>query len=104
MTKSPRFARLPAPARRAALIAAALDCMAKGGITAFTVDPVCTKAQVSRSRITHHFNGSGGLLTAGCINISTQAIPNAAYFPIGRARLTALINALFDPAQFNQPR
>ena len=49
MTKpAARFTRLAAADRRAALIEAALTCMAEGGITAFTVDRISAKAQVSR--------------------------------------------------------
>lgn len=104
MTKAaPRFTRLPAADRRLALIEAALACMAEGGITAFTVDRVCTKAQVSRGLITHHFGGMAGLLTAVYVKIYAQAIPNVDDFPTGRARVLALLDGLFDPAQFNRP-
>ena len=49
MTKpAARFTRLAAADRRAGLIEAALTCMAEGGITAFTVDRISAKAQVSR--------------------------------------------------------
>ena len=103
MTKpGPRFIRLPAADRRSALIEAALACMAEGGISAFTVDRVCRKAVVSRGLITHHFGSMAGLLTAVYAKIYAQAIPNAQDLQIGQNRLMALIDALFDPAQFNR--
>ena len=104
MIKSPRFTRLQVADRRTALIKAALTCMADGGITAFTVDRVCTKAQVSRGLITHHFGGMGGLLTAACINIYTQAIPNAAYLPIGRGPYQPSSTPSLTPRSSTDPR
>ena len=49
---------------------------------------------MSRGLISHHFGGMAGLLTPIYVNIYAQAILNADYFPIGRARLMALIDAL----------
>ena len=59
-----RYTRLTSQDRRAALVEAALDCIADGGIQAFTVDRVCDKAGVSRGLITHHFGSMDALLTA----------------------------------------
>ncbi len=103
MAKTPRFFRLAAADRRTALIEAALACMAEGGIAAFTVDRVCTKAHVSRGLITHHFGGMADLLAASYAYLYAQAIPGAAALPDGPARLPALLDALFDPVQFNRP-
>ncbi|MGV8985408.1 MAG: TetR/AcrR family transcriptional regulator [Cypionkella sp.] len=100
---TPRFSRLTAADRRTALIEAALACMAEGGISAFTVDRVCTKAGVSRGLITHHFGGMADLLAASYAHIYAQAIPSAAALPHGPQRLSALLDSLFDPAQFNRP-
>ena len=66
MTDKPRarYVRLSSDDRRAALIEAALSCIAEGGIQGFTVDRICQKAAVSRGLITHHFGSMNALLTA----------------------------------------
>lgn len=104
MTKpQPRFTRLTAADRRTALIEAALACMAEGGISAFTVDRISAKAGVSRGLITHHFGAMSGLLTAAYAHLYAEVIPTAETLPKGAVRLTALLDALFDPRFFNRP-
>jgi TetR/AcrR family transcriptional repressor of bet genes len=104
MTRQPpRFTRLPAADRRKSLIEASLACMAQGGIAAFTVDRVCQRAGVSRGLITHHFGSMSGLMAAVYAHLYTETIPSAAALPEGEARLTALVDALFDPHFFNRP-
>ncbi len=98
-----RFIRLPAADRRAALIGAALACMAEGGITAFTVDRISTRAGVSRGLITHHFGGMAGLLAATYAELYAQVIPTADSLPPEASRLDALLDALFAPEFFNRP-
>lgn len=61
---APKFSRLTSDQRRAALIAAGLACLARGGILEFTIDNVCREAGVSRGLITHHFKSKDGLLVA----------------------------------------
>jgi AcrR family transcriptional regulator len=90
-----RFIRLSGDDRRAALIEAALACIAEGGIAAFTVDRVCDKAGVSRGLITHHFGAMNILLAAAYSHIYAKAYPP-------RTDLTALIDHIFSPAQFNR--
>ena len=103
MTKpAARFTRLAAADRRAALIEAALACMAEGGITAFTVDRSSAKAGVSRGLITHHFGGMAGLLAATYAQLYAQVIPTADSLPPGASRLDALLDALFAPQFFNR--
>ena len=104
MTKpAARFTRLAAADRRAALIEAALTCMAEGGITAFTVDRISAKAGVSRGLITHHFGGMSGLLAATYAQLYAQVVPTAESLPPGTNRLNALLDALFSPEFFNRP-
>ena len=104
MPKSaPRFTRLPAADRRLTLIAAALDCMAEGGMAGFTVDKVCARAGVSRGLVTHHFGGMSGLLAATYAHLYTKDVPTTASLGYGHSRLSALLDVLFDPAQFNRP-
>ena len=60
---APKFSRLTPDQRRAALIAAGLACLARGGILEFTIDNICREAGVSRGLITHHFGSKDGLLS-----------------------------------------
>lgn len=46
------------------LIEAGLACLARGGITAFTVDNICREAGVSRGLIQHHFGSKDALLAS----------------------------------------
>ena len=86
MPKSaPRFTRLPAANRRLTLIAAALDCMAEGGMAGFTVDKVCARAGVSRGLVTHHFGGMSGLLTASYAHLYTKDVPTTASLGHGQS-------------------
>jgi AcrR family transcriptional regulator len=86
-----------------ALIEAALDCMAQDGMAGFTVDRVCTRACVSRGLVTHHFGGMAGLLAACYAHLYAKAVPSEARLTQGPSRLLALLDALFDPSQFNRP-
>ncbi len=60
----PRFRRYAADIRAAMLVEAGMVCLARGGITAFTVDNICAEAGASRGLIAHHFGGKDGLLAA----------------------------------------
>lgn len=90
-----RFVRLSGDDRRAALIEAALACIAQGGIADFTVDRVCARAHVSRGLITHHFGSMNSLLLAVYTQIYTRSLPP-------QSSITALLDHTFDPAQFNR--
>lgn len=63
-TPAPRFRRLAPEARAAMLVQAGFTCLARGGITAFTVDNICREAMASRGLIGHHFGSKDGLLAA----------------------------------------
>ena len=97
MTDQPRarYVRLSSDDRRAALIEAALSCIAEGGIQGFTVDRICQKAAVSRGLITHHFGSMNALLTAVYSHIYTTSLPP-------RTDVVALIDHFFAPSQFNR--
>ena len=100
---APRFTRLTAADRRLTLIEAALACMAEAGMAGFSVDKVCKRAGVSRGLVTHHFGGMAGLLAATYAHLYAKAIPTSVSLPQEGSRLVALLDALFDPAQFNRP-
>lgn len=59
---APRFRRYAADERSAMLVRAGLDCLAEGGISAFTTDNICRRAKASRGLIAHHFGGKDNLL------------------------------------------
>ncbi|MEZ5798066.1 MAG: TetR family transcriptional regulator C-terminal domain-containing protein [Paracoccaceae bacterium] len=61
---APRFRRYAPEERAAMLVQAGLACLAEGGITAFTVDNICRRAEASRGLIAHHFGSKEGLLAA----------------------------------------
>lgn len=61
---APKYKRLAPEARAAELVEAGLKVLAKGGITAFTIDNICKASGASRGLIGHHFGGKDGLLAA----------------------------------------
>ena len=73
ISDAPRFRRYASEVRAAMLVEAGLATLAEGGITAFTVDNICRRAQASRGLIAHHFGGKDGLLVA---------VYHAAYTPL----------------------
>ena len=97
-----RYTRLTSQDRRAALVGAAQECIADGGIQAFTVDRVCDKAGVSRGLITHHFGSMDALLTAVYSHIYATSTPNPADLPPGRPHILSLLDSFFAPQQFNR--
>jgi len=94
----PKFRRYAPEVRAGMLVEAGMACLARGGITAFTVDNICREAGASRGLITHHFGGKDGLLAA---------VYAAAYAPMLErwegVGLAGLMDRLFDPAQFAPP-
>ena len=89
-----KFRRYSAEDRAAMLVQAGLDCLAAGGITAFTIDNICRRAEASRGLVAHHFGSKTGLLAA---------VYEAAYQPMLAVirpdpplPLGALLDALFD--------
>ena len=61
---APKYKRLAPQARAAELVEAGLRVLARGGITAFTIDNICKASGASRGLIGHHFGGKDGLLAA----------------------------------------
>ncbi len=100
MPTKPRYTRLPAPDRRAALIGASLACIARGGIRAFTVDQICVEAGVSRGLITHHFGSMNALLAAVYSHIYAASTPTLD--TLAEPKILSLIDHLFAPAFFNR--
>jgi TetR/AcrR family transcriptional repressor of bet genes len=102
-SEAPKFRRYAAEERAAMLVQAGLDCLAEGGITAFTVDNICKRAESSRGLIAHHFGSKDGLLAA---------VYEAAYLPMltqidppdhdGPLPLGHLLNVMFDAESHTQ--
>lgn len=95
-------ARLAAGDRRALLEEAALACLARGGIRAFTVDRIIAEAGVSRGLITHHFGSMEGLLAAVYARVYGDWIAALTAPRPGLSRLDALIEALVSPALYDR--
>ncbi len=94
----PRFRRYASGERSAMLVQAGLACLAEGGITAFTVENICTKSGASRGLIAHHFGSKDGLLAA---------VYAAAYAPLladlaDHAGLDDLLDRLLSPRHFTR--
>lgn len=104
MSDKPRasYTRLAPDDRRAALIEAALLCIAEGGIAAFTVDRICVRAGVSRGLVIHHFGSMDTLLTAAYAHMYQTSLPVPADLPQGPTRILALLDCFFAPAAFNR--
>jgi AcrR family transcriptional regulator len=89
-------------ARRAALIAAALDCMAEGGLPAATVRAIADRAGVTQGLIRHYFPSKDDLLAAAyqvlmdrLTGEAEAALAAAPADPV--ARLGAFVRAVFGP-------
>lgn len=61
---APKYKRLAPEDRAAELVQAGLKVLAKGGITAFTIDNICRASGASRGLVGHHFGNKDGLLAA----------------------------------------
>lgn len=61
---APKYKRLSPEARAAELVQAGLKVLARGGLTAFTIDNICKASGASRGLIGHHFGNKDGLLAA----------------------------------------
>lgn len=100
--RAPRYTRLQAADRRAALIEAALACIARGGIRHFTVDHICAEAGVSRGLITHHFGSMNALLAAVYSHIYAASTPILGDLPAGQPHILSLIDHFFAAPVFNR--
>lgn len=103
MTKpdGPRYRRYPSETRAAMLVEAGLACLARGGITLFTIDNVCREARASRGLITHHFGSKDGLLAAVYATMYDRLLASAPPQDQAEPDLIALVDANFAPEVFN---
>jgi AcrR family transcriptional regulator len=103
---APRFARERRGVRRRMLIEAAIRCLARGGIAAFTIDQISKEARVSRGLINHHFDGIEDLLRA-VYESMTEAMGTAAREALSvdggpRERLDTVLEAMWTPPMFSK--
>lgn len=103
MTKpdGPRYRRYTSEVRAAMLVEAGLACLARGGITAFTVDNICREAEASRGLITHHFGSKDGLLAAVYATMYDRLMATVAPPDQPEPDLIALVEANFASEVFN---
>ncbi len=90
-----RLVPLSGEDRRAALIAAALFCIAEGGIKTCTLNRIGARARLLHGLITRHFGSRNALATTGHARIHTTSPPP-------QTDLVALLDRLFAPALFNR--
>jgi TetR/AcrR family transcriptional regulator, transcriptional repressor of bet genes len=98
----PRFRRVLAEERKAMLIEAALSCLAKGGIRAFTVDNICREAGTSRGLIVHHFGSKDALLTAAYTAVYDRLIETVETKDAVPLSLGELVEQMCSPANFER--
>ena len=102
---APKYSRLTPEQRQAALIAAGLACLARGGILEFTIDNICREAGVSRGLITHHFGSKDGLMVAiyrSMYDRLHQGIEAPTPEAPPGARLRAMVETIFAPELFSR--
>jgi AcrR family transcriptional regulator len=99
---TPRKTRLSAADRRMRIEDAAIACMARGGIRAFTVDQVMAEAGVSRGLIAHHFGSMERLLAAVYARMYHDWMAVILAPRPGLGPLEAVVEALVSPDLFRR--
>jgi TetR/AcrR family transcriptional regulator, transcriptional repressor of bet genes len=105
-TKPSQFSRQDPWVRRQLLIDAAARCIAEGGIAAFTVDNITTKANVSRGLLNHYFPSKDDLLIeiyrASLYANTIGLIDSADNVLSPDAKLCGMVEANFSPHFFSR--
>lgn len=99
---APRYRRLTQDRRRAAIEEAALACIARGGIAAFTIERVAAEAGVSGGLVVHHFRSKEGLLAACYARIYNQMTEVLERPHPGIPRLRHIVEVLTSPEFFSR--
>ena len=102
MTVKPvAYQRKTSQQRRYDLIYAGIHCLGEGGITAFTIDRICKRAEVSRGLINHHFKTKDELLL--CIYASmTDYLVRIEDVDSPEIQISAFIKNSFDERTFKK--
>jgi TetR/AcrR family transcriptional regulator, transcriptional repressor of bet genes len=98
---APKYKRLSPEARAGELVQAGLKVLARGGITAFTIDNICKASGASRGLIGHHFGNKDALLTA-CYAAAYAPLLQGMARPGAVPRLPELIDDLLSDRQFHR--
>ena len=94
------YRRKTAEQRQQELIAAGIACLGKGGISAFTIDRICSEANVSRGLINHHFKSKEDLLVRIYAEMTAHLVDDAVQSD-ARAQLLSIVETSFDAGSFN---
>lgn len=105
--KAPRFSRQAPEQRRQEIVAAAVACLAKGGVAAFTVSEIAKTAGTSHGLINHYFKSKEDLLVAAYNDVGERlaTATKTALALIGRrgaGPLRAVVETSFSPEFFNE--
>ena len=95
------YRRKTAAQRKQELIDAGIACLGKGGMSAFTIDQICTEAGVSRGLINHHFKTKEDLLVQIYADLTQHLVEQAGYAD-PRQQLAEIIEVSFDQHSFNK--
>lgn len=104
--REPRFSRQTPDVRRQQIVQAAVRCLAKGGVNAFTVSEICAEAGISHGLINHYFPSKEELLITTYHAVADQ-LGQATRSALGRLsrepedKLTAIVETSFSPDIFN---
>ena len=101
-TKTVRYRRKSATARRRELIEAGIACLGRGGMAGFTIDEICRQAGVSRGLVNHHFDSKEDLLLRIYAHMTQHLVDDEARAADPAARLAQIIDASFDEKAFDR--
>ena len=96
-----KFERVTADERRARLIEASIECLAKDGIQGFTIDNICREAGTSRGLISHHFGSKDALLAAAYSAVYDRVLSNLASLRAETVSLTDLVETVLSDSFLN---
>lgn len=108
--RKPRFSRDEPEVRRAKLVAAAIRCLAEGGMAAFRIERICAEAKVSRGLVNHYFPSKTDLLVAVYrkvlyddfnFEVASLTRGDGAALMDPTARLDGLLAAMLAPSYFD---
>lgn len=101
--KRRRYSRKSVQVRRRELIDAAIRCLGRGGISAFTVDQICREAGVSKGLLNHHFEGKDELLLCAYESMTSYLRPGTAHSgDAGADMIQAVIDLSFNRTTFDR--
>jgi AcrR family transcriptional regulator len=104
--REPRFSRRQPDVRRLQIVDAAVRCLAKGGVGAFTVSAICAEAGISHGLINHYFASKEDLLVAVYEKVTDGLADFTRSLVAGRHepedKLRAIVDASFSGEIFHE--